>query len=150
MTDIEAYKATLSRMERDLAKAVATAEKLRAGIAAVKDILGEATVYPSAESRAIIQLSGDRVPQGLTMKGLAIWALTKRFPLRIREMHDLLAAHGWEPPADYEQFRGSMAPTLNRQSIFRKVGPGLFTLDMEALQKENEKTQNAGSTLGLL
>jgi hypothetical protein len=148
MDDTAAYRQTLARMEGDLAKTEATAAKLRAAIAAIRDILGVEYSLPKASERPPLVVSDQRVPPRLTMKELAIWSLQRRSPLRIREMYDLLVGHGYQPPAKYETFRGSMAPVLNRSIAFRKVGTGVFELDPAAVP-DNGKTQGAESTLGL-
>jgi hypothetical protein len=134
MTDSEAYRATLDRLQRDLAKVEATANKLRAGIVAIGEIMSaDALPIPPAQTPRHPVLAWDTNPDTKhvgTMREAAAWAIRKAArPLRVREIYDLLMQHGYPYTKSYDLFRGSMTPTLDRQAeVFRKVEPGLYTL----------------------
>lgn len=153
MTDNEAYVATLARMERDLAKAEAVAAKLRTGIAAIKDIIEADAGMVSANGTSHAahptqtMLPGMTPPVAMTMKDAAIAILRRAGrPLKVREIFDGFKEIGFDYRRDFETFRGSMTPTLDRRPEFKKVGAGLYAVDEEYM--ETMTAQGAGSTLG--
>jgi hypothetical protein len=148
MTDVEAYRATLARLESDQAKADAISEKRRAAISAIRDLLA-ASNGVLAPSTASDQSNAPKVPRGYTMKQAAVWALEQTgHALRVRQIYEIMMAGGYKYDGDYERFRGSMTPTLDRQSdTFKKVGMGLY--DLVDKHTETDETQPAEVGLGL-
>jgi hypothetical protein len=137
MTDFATYRATLDGLESELAKAETRVARLKAGIAAIREIIGPDASY--AGPSLVADASGDGEANGppsirrpdpqLTMRELAIIALESGKPMRMREIFDTLTAMGLKYPRGFDVFKGSMAPTLNRENAtFEKVEQGLFTL----------------------
>lgn len=128
MTDSEAYQATLDRLRSDLSKTEATATKLRAGIAAIQDIMNADTL-PAAHRNG---LSWDKNPETkhiTKMREAAIWALNQTGEaMRAREIYDLLMKHGYPYDKGFDVFKGSMIPTLDRGQDFKKIDRGLYDL----------------------
>jgi hypothetical protein len=99
-----------------------------------------------ADASAPLSRKNRRIPKGLTMKDAAKWGLMKAGrPLRVRELYDLLVGAGFRYEKDYESFRGSMTPTLDRdRDAFEKVGPGLYYLAEPEKQKAPHTIQGQG------
>lgn len=148
MDETQAHRVTLARLESDQAKADALSEKRRVAIAAIRDLIAVADQAPeqAPTSVATAWTGTARVPSGLRMKDAALWAFRMAGrPLRVREIFNLLQGAGWGYTRDYEQFRGSMTPTLERQKRdFVKLEAGLYFLadaaeTTEALRSEERQ-----------
>lgn len=151
MTDNDAYVATLTRLQRDLALAQGRVEKLRAGIAAIQEIIGEEPHVDSHQATIISDeptVRRDSRLKGATMKDAALIGFERaQKPMRVRELYNLLMKMGYDYKQGYDTFKGSMFPTLNRQPEFARLGTGVYALSE---WPDVQKAQSTDSTLGLL
>jgi len=134
MTENDAYRATLQRLRSDLAQTEARAQKLKAGIAAIEELI-DAPEPSSATSVAVVEATPPAVsaPENvarMNMRDAAVSALhLAGRPLRTRQIYDLLMKLGYPYPKGWEKFKGSMTPTLDREkAFFEKVDRGLYAL----------------------
>jgi hypothetical protein len=150
MSDIEAYRQTLARLESDQTQADAISQERRTAIAAIRKLIEVASQGAGDRETPTSMATGwtgaEGIPKGLTMKDAAKWGLMKAGrPLRVRELYDLLVGAGFRYEKDYESFRGSMTPTLDRdRDAFEKVGPGLYYLAEPEKQKAPHTIQGQG------
>jgi hypothetical protein len=150
MTNSEAYRATLERLEADLAQAEAQVERLKAGVAAIKPLVSEDDedeigLMPRARTRQV----APEIPPGTTMKDAAVMALAKAGkPVKLRELYVMLMRMGFKYSGDWKQFRASMTPTLRRDPAFRPLGDGVYELRTGG--DEMQKAQHSIGAQGLL
>jgi hypothetical protein len=151
MTDNDAYVATLARLQRDLSLAEGRVEKLRAGISAIQEIIGEESrpdSYQAASTDDEPPVRRDPRLKGATMKDAALIGFERaQTPLRVRQLYDLLVKMGYDYKGGYDTFKGSMFPTLNRQPEFTRLHTGVYALSK---WPNAQKAQSTDSTQGLL
>lgn len=158
MTDSDAYRATLQRLRTDLSQAQARVEKLKAGIAAIEDLIeparsnGSGQYHDAALSLPTpVRIAAEKMESisSLTLKhaAIAVLEIVGR-PMRTRQIYDVLMKFNYPYNKGLKVFKGSMTPTLDREAeVFDKVSPGLY-----ALKKwpGAQKALHADATPGLL
>ena len=141
MSDTTSYKATLAQLERDLthargveARAHEVTEALERAVQGLRGVLGNDTPAPSvlplfAAHRAS-SATNSKLRSGAKTREVAMFVLGHaERPLKIREIYNRAIEAGWEAaPADYETFRGTIAPMFARGGEFEKVEKGLYRL----------------------
>lgn len=135
------YIATLDQLQQDLREAenaqkaaVQRVDHIQAAIKALAPLVTYQASLTLTAPPVVISGNGGAAQMPSTMKDWAVFAFKRSAgPMKVRDLYEAMIRLGYQYEKPFETFRGSMTPTLDRDSdVFEKVAPGLYRLRQTA------------------